>query len=410
VPPGSRRAQGPRTSKAQRIGCAVGVVLAIVVFAVAYFGITSALAIFQPVAGPGAATRPFVVAPNESSGEVAQQLQQDGLIRNALIFQLWAKFQGLSQALQAGPHQLSPSMSMDQIIQALELGPSGPPAVWVTIPEGERIMQLPAYFTGAGLKNFSASQFLAIAHSGVFPGSSRYWFLQHAPQGSGPEKDALEGYLFPSTYNIAKAATALDVIKVMLNGFGEQLCPGPSSNIDAYIFNEQACMAHGRVIAPGETIFSAMQQHHLTLFQTMTLASIVERESRTPAGHRGVASVYYNRYQVSLGRVVPPDGPGSGLNLLGADPTVQYALGTPSDPWPKLQDQGRNLAQHDPYNTYIYPGLPPGPISGFSLDTFEAAANPPATNYYYFFVNAEGKIYYASTYAQHLANIAKYGP
>jgi UPF0755 protein len=408
--PGPGLAQRPRHVTAQRIGCLVGLVLAVIIFIGAYFGMMTMLNVFQPVAGSGAPAVTFVVTPDESLSAVANQLQSAGLIRNAFIFELWAKYRGLGQALQAGPHQLSPSMTMDQIIQALEGSPTQPPAVWVTIPEGKRIFELPAYFIRAGLKNFSAAQFLAIAHSGVFPGASRYWFLKHAPQGYGPEKDALEGFLFPSTYDIPKSATALDVITIMLNGFGEQLCPGPPGNIDAYIYNEQACMAHGRIIAPGVTIFTAMQQHHLTLFQTMTLASLVERESRTPAGHRGVASVYYNRFQVSLGRVVPPDGPGSGLGLLDADPTVQYALGTPGDPWPQLQDQGRNLAQHDPYNTYIYPGLPPGPISGFGLDSFEAAADPPVTNYYYFFVNAEGKIYYASTYAQHLANIAKYGP
>jgi len=408
--PPMRGGPRPGVNKAQRIGCVVGLVLAVLVFAGVYFGVTTAISIFQPVAGPGARSVTFVVTPNEAPADLANQLQQAGLVRSALIFQLWARYRGLDQALQAGPHQLSPSMNMDQLIQALEAPPAQKPSVWVTIPEGLRISQLPAYFTSQGLKNFSATQFLSIAHTGVFPGSSQYWFLKHAPQGAGPEKDALEGFLFPSTYNIDRDASALDVIKTMLNGFGEQLCPGPANNVDAYIYNEQKCMAHGRLIAPSVTIFTAMAQHHLTLFQTMTLASIVQRETRTHGARLGVASVYYNRYQVSLGRVVPPDGPGSGLGLLQADPTVQYALGTASDPWPKLQDSGANLAKNDPYNTYINPGLPPGPICGFALDTLEAAADPPATNNYYFFVNSAGKIYYASTYAQHLANIASYGP
>lgn len=398
-------------TKLQRVGCIVMAVLIVLLFTCGYFGVVTATNIFQPAAGPGAPSVKFIVAPYATSSTVADQLQSAGLIHNALIFHLWAKYRGLDQALQAGPHQLSPSMTMDQIIQALEV-PPGPakPFVVVTIPEGKRIFELPAYFAAKGLKNFSSSQFLAVAHSGVFAGSSQYWFLKHASQGNGPEKDALEGFLFPSTYDIYTDASALDVIKTMLNGFGEQLCPDPDGNIDAYIYDQQTCMAHGRVITPGVTIFSALQKHHLTLFEAMTLASIVERESRTHAGHLGVASVYYNRYQVAIGKVVPPDGPGSGLGLLQADPTVQYALGTPNTPWPPLQDKGDNLAQNDPYNTYINPGLPPGPISGFGLDTFEAAANPPTNNYFYFFVNQNGTPYYASTYAQHLNNIAKYGP
>ncbi len=395
---------------------------------------TIAVNLFQPAGPPDSPFVTFIIREGETTAEIANDLEAKGLIRNALAFRLWARYQGLDERLQAGSYELSARMTIPQIIDTFRN--SSPDAIWVTIPEGYRVIQMAQRFAEHNdLVNFKPDEFIQIAQTGRYineegktvPLASEYWFLKHNPQGAAggtPNSikcaaacdGALEGYLFPNTYLVPLEAHASDVIKQMLSLFGQQLCPGPANKSDEYLANEQQCEAHGAVLdkAGQKTIFDLLQQHYGNsdsknmadkLYHALTIGSIVEREARTHADRQGIASVYYKRYRVGTGELTPPE---AGLSLLQADPTLQYWLGTTKTPWPELQQAGRDYPAH-PYNTYQIEGLTPSPICSPGLDALTQAINPPATPYFYFIADSTGKTHYASTYEEQQQNIQQFG-
>jgi UPF0755 protein len=395
---------------------------------------TVAVNLFQAAGPPDSPTVRFVIREGETTAQIADDLQARGLIRNAFAFRIWARYQGLDTRLQPGAYDLSASMTIQEIVNTLLT--ASPDAVWVTIPEGYRILQIAATFAAKeDLVNFKPDEFIQIAQTGSYTDekgktvslASQYWFLNHGPQGAqggAPNSikcaaacdGALEGYLFPNTYLVSLDAHAPDVIKQMLNLFGEQLCPGPKSQPDIYLANEQQCVAHGVILdqAAHQTIFDMLQKDYGNsdsktmadkLYHALTLGSIVEREARTHADRQGIAAVYYKRYRVSTGELTPPEG---GLSLLQADPTLQYWLGTNDKPWPVL-DQGGNQYPTNPYDTYKLEGLPPGPICSPGLDALTQAINPPNTPYFYFIAGNDGKTHYARNYQEQQQNIQRYG-
>ena len=386
-------------------------------------GWTVVVNVFQSAGPPGSPTVNFVIKDAESTAQIGDDLQARGLIRNSLAFRLWARYKGLDRRLQAGAYPISASMTIPDIVDTfLSASPS---EFWVTVPEGERVWQIAQKFAvTTQLIKFKSDEFVQIAQTGSYTDAtgktvslaSQYWFLNHNQQDNTAPNFALEGYLFSDTYLVPLDATAADVIKLMLTDFGKKLCPGPSGKPDAYLNDEQACVAHGNPIdtTTNQTIFDLLKKHYSDadgksladkLYHSLTLASIVEREARTHADRQGIASVYYNRYLVSKGEQNPPD---AGLDLLQADPTLQYALGTPDQPWPQLQ-QGGSQYHLGPYDTYQNPGLPPSPICSPSLDAFNQSVNPPDTKYYYFIAGKDGATHYAENYQQQQENINKYG-
>ncbi len=399
------------------------------------FGVwTVAVNLFQAAGPPDSPTITFIIREGETTAQIADDLEAKGIIRSALAFRVWARYQGLDERLQAGSYQLSASMTIQEIVNTLLT--ASPDAIWVTIPEGYRIIQMaPRFAAKEELVNFKSAEFIQIAQTGRYTDAkgktvslaSQYWFLKHNPQGAAGRAPnsikcsaacdgALEGYLFPNTYLVPLDSHASDVIKQMLTLFGEQLCPGPSNKPDAYLANEQQCEAHGAVIdqARHRTIFDLLQKDYGNtdsksmadkLYHALTLGSIVEREARTHTDRQGIASVYYKRYRVSTGELTPQE---AGLSLLQADPTLQYWLGTASTPWPQLQQGGKDYPVN-PYNTYQIEGLPPGPICSPGLDALTAAINPPDTPYFYFIAGRDGKTHYASNYEQQQQNIQQFG-
>ncbi len=399
------------------------------------FGVwTVVVNLFQSAGPPGSPNVPFVIREGENTAQIADDLQAKGLIRNAFAFRVWARYQGLDTRLKPGEYTLNASMTIQEIVNTLLAG--SPDQIWVTIPEGFRIIQMPARFTAKQeLVDFKAADFVQIAQTGTYTDNngktvalaSQYWFLNYNPQGSqggtpGSIKctatcdGALEGYLFPDTYLVPLNATAADVIHLMLNDFGENLCPGPKSKPDMYLANEQQCEAHGAALnaSSQQTVFDLLQKNYGNtdsktmadkLRHALTLGSIVEREARTHADRQGIAAVYYKRYRVSTGELEPPE---AGLSLLQADPTLQYWLGTDATPWPQLQ-QGGNEYDVNPYDTYKVEGLTPSPICNPGFDAIAQAINPPNTPYYYFIAGRDGKTHYARNLDEQNQNIQQYG-
>jgi UPF0755 protein len=293
----------------------------------------------------------FVIEPGESTGVIATNLRREGLIRIPQLFTLLVRMQGFDGNLQAGNYLLRPTMTMSQIISALQIGIKVEEKE-LTLVEGLRLEEIAAKVGAINLANVSEESFLAAARDGAA------FKPNHFHLGNLPDDASLEGYLFPDTYRIASTATVSDVIETMLNRFDEQYA----------------------------TFEKEVRVPDVDVHKIVTMASIVQREATSPKEMPLIAAVFWNRLK--------PENAGEfGGGKLGSDPTVQYVIGQPSNWWPKLDtlsvDEINNAGANTPrfaYNTRANGGLPPGPISSPGLDALRAAAQPDTTANYLYFV------------------------
>ncbi len=297
----------------------------------------------------------FTIDPGETAATIAPRLQRAGLITDAQLFLWLVRYRGVDVQLEAGDYELRPNMTLDEIVETLQHGRLKD--VVVTIPEGKRAEETAALLENKGL--LDAEEFTALVQAGDFA----YDFLFDRPD-DGPS--SLEGFLFPETYRIPIDYDARQVIDIMLAIFGERFDP------------------QMRQLAA---------EKGMTIHEVVTLASIVEREAVVPEERPLIASVYLNRLDQGM--------------YLQSDPTVQYALGYQDDTgqWWKIPMSLDEDTQFDsPYNTYLYPGLPPGPICNPGLQSLEAVLQPADTDYLFFFSRFDGSHAFAVTYEEHLRN------
>ncbi len=378
----------------------VVVVLTLVALVVGFAGATVVLDVFQPANSHVTTVVNFEVKDGDTTASVAQRLQDDGLIRNALLFRAWARYKKLDRGIEQGVYELNPGMSMEKIIQTLQTGK--PDEFFVRIPEGLRATQYPALFQS--LPNFDATAFLKTAQTGVEPDGTKlwtkYWFVK---QPGSNTAYALEGYLYPAGYYFFHDATTTQVVEKLLTQFAEELCPGPANQPDAYIGDAKQCRANALQVN-GKNIFDLMRAAYpdakddvTALNDALIIASLTAREIANVDDAPGVAAVYHNRYLHSIGKLSSD----TGLSF-GSDPSVEYARDTDKAPadgkwWADLNGDGNKISPKSPYNTYTQDGMPPGPIANPYLPEIQAGAAPQSSPNFYFVSNKCGKILYAKT-------------
>ncbi|HZU71017.1 MAG TPA: endolytic transglycosylase MltG [Ktedonobacteraceae bacterium] len=374
-------------------GAIIAVLLVgILIFAGVYFAWTTVTDVFQPVdSGPGK-TIPLVIQSGESTSQIADQLQAEGLIRNALAFRLWARIKGLDTHLQAGAYNLNTNMTIDAIIN--QLLQAQPDELVVAVPPGLRIEQIAQRVADAGLPNFKIQDFLKYTeHPNQFPDASRYPILGCTLDTTTHTQYSMEGLLFPDTYLVPVSGTARDVVNIMLKEFNDKVSQ-----------NHLDTLAQQHLpIAPDSSKRNCSSKEY-QLYQGVILASIVEHEVNSVSNMPGVASVYWNRVYIAGNETA---------NFLGADPTVQYARDTQNPPkdgkyWTPLNDAGKNIAPDSPWNTYTHKYWPPTPIGSPQLASLLAAINPPKSDNLYFLVTKDGHLVYAKTYQEFLQDEQKY--
>lgn len=321
----------------------------------------------EPIGG-GAAPVEFTVEPGQSAGAIATDLAQAGLLQDTTLFLNYLRFQGLDGHIEAGSYRIDPGWNTSEL--ALALTESFGQEVELRFLEGWRIEEMAAYLSAVGAANVDGAAFLDITQ-GRAPFDLRpYPFLVDMV----PENASLEGFLFPDTYRLPLDADASHLVEMMLRNFGERVTPG---------------------------LREALTANGLTLYEAVTLASIVEREAPLASERPRVAAVFYNR----LAQDMP----------LQADPTVQYVVGfdDASNTWWKSQLTQADLDTPSPYNTYVNRGLPPGPIANPGLSSLEAVAYPLQSNELFFVadcgrqVGQDGAHLFSETYEEHLANVER---
>jgi UPF0755 protein len=298
----------------------------------------------------------FVDVPHgASSRSVARLLEKNGVIRNAIAFELYAR-RHPRRTLQAGEYLFDHPLSGKDVFWALANG-----NVYqrpFTVREGETMFEI-AHELEDG-KFLTAEEFLAAAKN------------PEIVHDLAPQARTLEGFLFPATYHLPRHPVANELAAEMTQKFREEWSriapPGPDQT-------DKTGEAHGR-----------------PLLSTITLASLVERETPKPDERPLVAGVFENRLKKGM--------------LLQCDPTVIYAL----------EQQGRyngtislkDLHEDSPYNTYMHGGLPPGPIGNPGEISLRAALAPADTQYLYFVANTQGGHFFSATLAQHNQNVTRY--
>ena len=317
----------------------------------------------------------FVVEPGETATSVATKLEEQGLVVSGEVFGRFMAYHGLDVSLEAGTYRLRPNMTMHDIAEALQHG--GADAVMVTIPEGWRMEQVAWLVEEQGVMR--GDDFLAYARTALYD----YPWLAGRPAGA-----SLEGFLFPDTYELPSESVPANLIDLMLSTFDARVAPEIEGRLG------------------GKTIFDLNLGDYrpITMFDVITLASIVEREAVLDEERPIIASVYYNRLD-------PVYVEETALRL-SSDPTIQYAKGFDPETgnwWnPMLPGEGQTL--DSPYNTFKVQGLPPGPISSPGLASILAVLNPADTDYLYFHAIGDGKHVFASTLDEHLRNQEQYAP
>lgn len=327
---------------------------------VAYYLYGEVLAMLEPV-DPGGADEVQVVEipPGANTDIIGLLLEDSGLIHDARVFRLYVHHHDLGRGFIAGHYELDPAMSMEEIIGKLQSGDVYRTTTWFTVQEGLKIEEVAERLDGQGL--VSREKFLELAYRAPRSFLEKYPYLEDFDPATVDYQ--LEGYLFPDTYEIYAGAGEEEVMAIMLR------------RLDGFYTEEN--LEKARALG-------------LTWHEALTLASIVEREARVDGERPLIAGVFLNRLA---------DG-----WLLESCATVQYALGETRE---RLLYE--DLEVDSPYNTYLNPGLPPGPIAASGEASILAVLNPEDSDYYFFNTREDGsgEHYFSKTLAEHNANVRR---
>ncbi len=321
----------------------------LVIFAVAViFSVYYAVDIFG-IGGDEAGV--FIDVPKGATlDEISSALKENGLVNNENVFYIYAKNKYVNFC--AGGHVFNTAMSYKEICESLSESPRAE-YVKVLIPEGYELRMIGDAVEKAGL--VTAEEFIEAAENDSFD----YDFLPDKREGTTYR---LEGFLFPATYEFEYGISAHDIIDKMLSAFDR-------------IYTDK--------------LSSKASELGMSAYDVVTFASVVEREAGNVAEHKRVAGVFQNRIDDNM--------------KLESCATVQYILKER-----KAVLSNRDIKIDSPYNTYMYEGLPVGPIASPSLSAIEAVLYPEEHNYYYFVAKSDGSgNVFSKTFAEHQRAISE---
>ena len=311
---------------------------------------TCAMVLFQyaerPAAGQDGREKIVMVTPGQSLTELSRLLEQEGIISGREKFRWYARIRGYDRRLKAGEYALSSRMSPLAVLQAIMSGKTH--LYRITIPEGYTVKQVAAVI---------AASDLAMSSSFIEAAADRD-LLKRERIGS----DSFEGYLFPDTYYFPKQVTPEKIIRTMVSRF--------------------------RTVFKPEWVLKA-EEIGLTIHETATLASIIEKETGAASERALISSVFHNRFRKGM--------------RLASDPTVIYGI----------DDFNGNLTRKDlaaptPYNTYVHQGLPPGPIANPGREALAAALHPADTDFLYFVAKGDGTHQFSENISDHNRAVRRY--
>jgi len=309
----------------------------------------------------------FVIEQGQGVNQISINLKEQDLIDNNFVFETYVWLRKSEEKIIAGEHKLSGHMSVHQLLNNLMSGNTITNERNITIIEGWNLRDIGFYLENQGiaqaeelweLVGFPAVNYnLQTDLTKPQDFSAEFILLKNKP-----DNISYEGYLFPDTYRVFQDASVEEIVLKMFANFENKIT---------------------------QDMLNEINQQGKTLFDVITLASIVEKEGDTFENKKKVAGVYYNRLEIGM--------------ALQADPTVNYVTGKSTDR-PSLND----IETDNFYNTYQYPGLPPGPICNPGLDSIKAVIYPDVHDHFFFINTPDGEMIFANTFEQHIQNRQRY--
>ncbi|MGD8226405.1 MAG: endolytic transglycosylase MltG [Desulfobacteraceae bacterium] len=293
---------------------------------------------FITPADKGGTNQVVIVREGLSLKEVAGELERKKIIKNKILFEVWAELLGYSRKIKAGEYELGAHMPPKRILEKLIRGEvlTYP----VTVPEGYTVAQISQLLQEGGL--IDKEEFLSLIDDPAL--------LAHY----GISAPSLEGYLYPETYHFARGISARSTIDAMVGRFWQVVSP----------------------------LKARMDEVGMNLPEVVTLASIVEKETGLAEERPTIASVFLNRLKRGM--------------RLESDPTVIYGIKEFDGNLTR-----KDLNKATPYNTYIILGLPPGPIANPGLEAIRAVLYPAETDYLYFVSRNDGSHHFSKNLSEH---------
>lgn len=343
-----RRPTPQRRKKHSWVGRIFALFMLVLAGAVIWFLIQ----LFQPFHGSPHGSVTVTVPGHSNAREIGDELAKDGVIPSGLFFELRATLAGQRSDLLAGTYHLQQGMTYGAVLKILTTPPRAAKTTNITITEGRTRAQINDLLRSQGVKG---SYFAATRHSPLI-NLAAYGAPRHTPD--------LEGFLFPDTYQLVEPISISKLVHDQLTTFRQQF---------------------------GHVNLGYARSKHLTPYDVLTIASLVQGEAATAHDEPLVASVIYNRLRLGM--------------PLQIDATVRYAVGNYSKPITESQ-----LHNRSPWNTYVHKGLPPTPIDNPGMAAIQAAAHPAHTNFLFFVakVCGNGSSVFESNYKQFQADEAKY--
>ncbi len=303
---------------------------------------------YQPVDRKDKTIIDINIPAQSSAKQIAKILADHDLIHSERAFLRYCRKTAYDNSLKAGHYRFSRSQPLQEIVYDIAMGKIV--TVNFTIPEGYTVKQIGELLVAENLCT-KKEWHSAINKKYDFP------FLNYAdPSIEYP----LEGFLFPDTYKISENTDAQTIVKMMLNNFAQVW----QDNFAAQVGDEN-------------------------IYDLITIASMIEKEAVVAKDRPTIAGVIQNRLRINM--------------PLQIDATVLYALGKH-----KEKVYNIDLTVDSPYNTYVYAGLPVGPIASPGQDAIAAALNPEKHTYFYYVAKGDGSHYFSRTHDEHLRAKAKY--
>lgn len=287
----------------------------------------------------------ITVTQGMTASEIGSLLQEKKIIRSGKVFNKYVAKAGLRDKLQAGSYLLSPSQSVQEIASMIAEGKID--SFMLTITPGQTLKNIRANLIKAGFDERQLDAALAKKYdSPLFAGK--------------PDGQDLEGYIYPETYQVTSETTPEEFLQHTFDVFYQDI--------------------------QKDGILDKLSSQDMTLYQAITLASIIQKESSKPDEQKKISQVFHSRLAQDIS--------------LGSDVTFIYAS--------EKAGVAEDLSIDSPYNTRIYKGLPPGPIGNFTMSSLIAVVSPTDTDWLFFVAGDDGTIYYSKTEEEHKAFTEKY--
>ena len=311
------------------------------------------------------------VSDDDTVDTIAQMLKDRGVIQYPWLFKLYCSFTDSEEDMDPGTYEIYYNYDYHALVNGMAASSPNRSTVRVMIPEGSTCAQIFALMEKNSVCTVAELEECAASYE------FDYWFLEGIGYGAS---NRLEGFLFPDTYDFYENDDPERVLNKLLSNFEVKFTE--DALIQLEVLNEQLA---SRLRSNGYDE-AYITEHMLDVYDVITVASMIEKETAGTEESTTIASVIYNRLC----------SPGT-FPCLQIDATVVYALGGVSGALTYEDTQ-----VDSPYNTYLIAGLPAGPISNPGLSSITAALYPADTGYYYYALNnSTGMHYFSKTYEEH---------